>query len=153
MWAEGAVDKVCGLLSRALDQVTPTISPGTITASRTVAGALRLIHECFVVPSRSLDHRRNVQTGALSQLLVMNYRIYAVQLLCWQAEVASTLPMSRPWEEFVMSRDPSGRLFVARCSLCGQLIAASPDRTITEKLASSHRCDMRVPIRATAPRT
>jgi hypothetical protein len=62
------------------------------------------------------------------------------------------LCMAPPWEEFVVSRDPSGRLFVARCSLCGQLLAASPDRPITERLAQSHRCEMKVPIRAAGPR-
>ncbi len=61
--------------------------------------------------------------------------------------------MSRRWEEFVVSRDPSGRLFIARCSLCGHLIAASPDRPIAERLAESHQCDMKLPIRATAPRS
>jgi hypothetical protein len=49
------------------------------------------------------------------------------------------------WEEFVVTRDPSGRLFVAHCVVCGQLLAASPDRPITERLASSHRCQMQMP--------
>jgi hypothetical protein len=55
------------------------------------------------------------------------------------------------WQDFVLTRDPTDRLFVAHCSLCGHLIAASPDRPITEKLAESHRCDVPLPMRLKSP--
>jgi hypothetical protein len=56
------------------------------------------------------------------------------------------------WRDFVVTRDASGRLYVARCAFCGHLIAASPDRPIAERLAGSHQCDMRIAARAEASR-
>jgi hypothetical protein len=55
------------------------------------------------------------------------------------------------WQDYVVTRDASGRLYVAHCSLCGHLIAASPDRPITQKLAESHHCDMQVRVRVKSP--
>ena len=43
------------------------------------------------------------------------------------------------------------KTFVARCSMCGHLLAASPDRLITERLAASHQCEMRVSVRVKRP--
>ena len=64
----------------------------------------------------------------------------------------ASIPRVNPaWEEFVVTRDPSGRLFVAHCVVCGQLLAASPDRPITERLASSHRCEMQLPTVVNKP--
>jgi len=50
--------------------------------------------------------------------------------------------MDRNWEEFVISRDQSGRIYIARCALCGQLIAATPDRLKTVQLAANHDCQL-----------
>jgi hypothetical protein len=43
---------------------------------------------------------------------------------------------------------------MAHCSLCGQLLAASPDRPITERLAAGHLCQiqMQLPKAAGNPR-
>ena len=50
--------------------------------------------------------------------------------------------MGRNWEEFVISRDQSGRIYIARCALCGQLIAATPDKVKTAQLAANHDCQL-----------
>ena len=50
------------------------------------------------------------------------------------------LYMGRNWEEFVVSRDQSGRIYIARCVICGQLIAATPDKLKTVRLAANHDC-------------
>ena len=48
--------------------------------------------------------------------------------------------MGRNWDHFTISRDQSGRIYIARCVLCGQLIAATPDRLKTFQLAANHDC-------------
>jgi hypothetical protein len=63
------------------------------------------------------------------------------------------MSVDRTWEDFVVTRDPSDRLFVVHCSLCGHLIAASPDRPIAERLAASHQCEMRISARLNSPRS
>jgi hypothetical protein len=65
---------------------------------------------------------------------------------------ASDVEMTTSWEDFVLTRDPSDRLYVAHCSLCGHLLAASPDRPITERLAASHQCELKLQARIEKPR-
>jgi len=50
--------------------------------------------------------------------------------------------MSRTWDDFTVTPDDSGRLYIARCGLCGSLIAASPDKLKAERLASNHHCEL-----------
>lgn len=72
-------------------------------------------------------------------------------MYCGRSCIYLFMSMARPWQDFVVTRDPSGRLFVARCSLCGHLLAASPDRLIAERLAASHQCETRVSVRVKRP--
>ena len=55
----------------------------------------------------------------------------------WRA--ARGRPVAK-WYEFEMTHDQSGRLFVARCLRCGHILAGSPDRDTTIRIAEAHLC-------------